>query len=103
MSCRIREATRKETNGKINRNKIQSEKIWRAQKITIIIKKVEKADVAKWNRSREVACKYFRLTEGPEEGQCRGLLGVLLLGTAGEVDKATMHSRVGSGDRRRVT
>lgn len=41
--------------------------------------------------------------EGPEEGQRRGLLGVLLLGTAGEVDKATMHSRVGSGDRRRVT
>lgn len=58
MSCRIREATRKETNGKINRNKIQSEKIWRAQKIIIIIKKVEKADVAKWNCGREVACKY---------------------------------------------
>lgn len=41
--------------------------------------------------------------EGPEEGQCRGLLGVLLLGTAGEVDKATMYNRVASGGRRHVT
>lgn len=38
-----------------------------------------------------------------KKGSAGWLLGVLLPVTAGEVDKATMHNRVGSGDRRHVT